>query len=587
MKQLVLLLLATTISGAAWSQMSNLQWQKSLGGSAGDQGNAIQQTSDGGYIINGSSLSTDGQVTGNHGGDDYWVVKLNDTGAIQWEVSLGGTQSEAGNAIAQTLDGGYIVAGGTESMDGDVTCSTTSGADYNYWLVKLTSSGSIAWNNCFGSTNPTEANMARSVALATDSSFIVAGESYANDGEVTGHHGSNAFPDYWVILVSSTGNLLWEKSLGGSASDFAKSVKQTMDGGYIVAGYSNSIDGQVTGNHGDYDYWVTKLDDTGGLQWQKSLGGSGTDDGYAIQQTFDGGYIVVGGSNSTDGQVTGNHGGYDYWVVKLDDTGAIQWEESLGGAGDDVAYTVQQTSDSGYIISGSSDSATGNVTVNYGGQDYWVVKLNKYGSVTWQKSLGGSMNDVSYSIQQTADSGYITVGGSISNDGMVTGNHGGEDYWVAKLSACLLDSPVIIQTDSLLSTSGTYIYYQWTVNGVPIPGATSATYIITANGTYNLTIADTNYCNGISNAIVMAGLGVNNIFNHSVITAMPNPTTGAIHIRGAGIVNISVYNVLGQLMKEAHSTDDISISELPTGMYFLKLSDDHGEVIYQDKIIKQ
>ena len=170
---------------------------------------------------------------------------------------------------------------------------------------------------------------------------------------------------------------------------------------------------------------------------------------------------------------------------------------------------------------------------------------------------------------------------------MVTGNHGSNDYWVVKLSACVLDSPVIIQDDSLLSTAGTYTYYQWEVNGVPIPGATNATYIITASGAYNLSITDTNGCTGLSNAVNFIAAGVNNVFNNSIITVMPNPTTGVIHIKGAGMTNISIYNVLGQLVKEAGNTDNISISELPTSLYFLRLSDNRGQVIYQDKIIKE
>jgi len=584
MKRLLTFFIVVIIYTSGYSQTTNIQWAKCLGGSGAEQAQSIMQTMDGGYIVNGSSNSTDGQVTGNHGGYDYWVVKLNDTGGIQWEQSFGGSQDEQGNYIIQTPDSGYIVAGGAESNDGDVTCGIAT--DHSYWIVKLNSSGSIVWDGCYGGGDSLDFSEAWSVALAPDSNYIVCGESAATDGEVTGNHGGT---DYWVILLSSTGSLLWEKCYGGSAQDLGKMAKPTADGGYIIIGSSASTNGQVTGNHGATDYWVVKTDDTGGIQWEKSLGGTSQDEGQAVQQTYDGGYIVAGYSNSDDGQVTGHHGDTtttDYWVVKLDDTGGIQWEKSLGGSGDDNAYSVQQTLDSGYIISGSSASSDGDVTFNYGEGDFWVVKLNKYGTLIWQKSFGGSLNDVSYSIQQTADSGYITAGVSNSIDGNVTGNHGGADYWVVKLSA-FVDSPVIINNNDTLSTTLGYNTYQWYYNGTAITGATSSTYDVVTGGAYAVYVTDSNGCKGISIPSNAFNLGVKTISRNSVITLMPNPTTGAINIKGAGLVNISIYNVLGQLMKEADNTDNTSIAELPSGVYFVRLTNDEGTVIYQDKVIKQ
>ncbi len=185
----------------------------------------------------------------------------------------------------------------------------------------------------------------------------------------------------------------WEKALGGTGYDYATSIVQTSDGGYIVAGYSYSNDGDVTGNHGSADYWVVKLDNTGSISWQKSLGGSGDDEAASIVQTSDGGYIMAGSSNSNDGDVTGNHGSYDCWVVKLDNTGSVSWQKSLGGTGGDLASSVEQTSDGGYIVAGQSYSTDGDVTGNHGVADCWVVKLDDTGSISWQKSLGGSNAD--------------------------------------------------------------------------------------------------------------------------------------------------------------------------------------------------
>ncbi len=154
-------------------------------------------------------------------------------------------------------------------------------------------------------------------------------------------------------------------------------MHQTIDGGYIVAGYSNSNDGDVTGNHGNYDYWIVKIDTTGNIQWQKSLGGTGYDYAYSMQQTSDGGYVVAGQSDSNDGDITGNHGGStDYWIVKLDNTGNIQWQKSVGGTSTDLGRSIQQTSDGGYIVAGHSGSNNGDVTGNHGNFDFGIVKLS-------------------------------------------------------------------------------------------------------------------------------------------------------------------------------------------------------------------
>jgi hypothetical protein len=236
------------------------------------------------------------------------------------------------------------------------------------------------------------------------------------------------------VKLSATGAIQWQKCLGGSGWDVATSIQQTSDGGFIVAGRTNSNDGDVTGNHGNDDFWVVKLSATGEIQWQKSLGGSNDDWATSIQQTSDGGFIVAGSTDSNDGDVTGNHGNDDFWVAKLSSTGAIQWQKSLGGSGDELAESTQQTSDGGFIVTGWTTSNDGDVTGNHGGKDFWVVKLSSTGAIQWQKSLGGSGTDVAESIQQTSDGGFIVAGYTASNDGDVTGNHGYDDFWVVKLS---------------------------------------------------------------------------------------------------------------------------------------------------------
>lgn len=238
-----------------------------------------------------------------------------------------------------------------------------------------------------------------------------------------------------AATATTTPEIEWSKSFGGSGYDSVISSQQTTDGGYIMAVQSDSNDGDVAGNHGGYDAWIVKLTSNGEISWSKCLGGSNADCAYSIQQTNDGGYIVAGVSNSNDGDVSGNHGYNDYWVVKLNSNGEISWSKCLGGSGFDGTRIIQQTRDGGYCAACYSDSTDGDITKNHGIVDYWVAKFDNSGAISWNKCLGGSDVDCPYSVQQTSDGGYITAGESRSNDGDVTGNHGGGDAWVVKLES--------------------------------------------------------------------------------------------------------------------------------------------------------
>jgi hypothetical protein len=418
------ILFLTTLYATAQPTTS---WQKSLGGTGTEFSNSIQQTTDGGYVLVGGSSSTDGDVTGNHGNSDFWVVKLTSLGVISWERSLGGTGFDEARSVQQTTDGGYIIVGHSSSSNGDVTGNHSS--FFDCWVVKLTSLGVISWQKALGGT---DSDYGTSVQQTTDGGYIVAGHSHSNNGDVTNNQGGS---DFWVVKLTSLGVIDWEKSLGGTAFDEASSIQQTTDGGYIVAGYSSSNDGDVTGNHGTSDFWVVKLTNTGLIAWQKSLGGTGDESASSIQQTTDGGYIVAGYSSSNDGDVAGNYGGYsDCWIIKLTSTGVITWQKCLGGTGDEFASSIKQTTDGGYIVAGFSNSNDGNVSGNHGDRDFWVVKLSSLGVIAWQKSLGGTGVDQASSIQQTTNGGYIFAGHSSSTDGDVTGNQGASDCWVVKLA---------------------------------------------------------------------------------------------------------------------------------------------------------
>ena len=404
-----------------------LSFQHSLGGTDADAAMDIQKTADGGYIVAGYSDSADGDASGNRGGDDYWIVRLSSTGAIQWQKSLGGSDDDVALTIRQTSDGGYIVAGYSASNDGDV--SGNHGGD-DYWIVKLSGTGAVQWKESLGGSND---ERPYSIRQTSDGGYIVAGYSASNNGDVSGNHGGN---DDWIVKLSSAGAVQWQKCLGGSGDDEAYSLQQTPDGGYIIAGDSYSNDNDVSGNHGGDDYWIVKLTSAGAIEWQKSFGGSDNEEPYSITRTTDGGYIIAGYTVSPDGDVSINHSFdelADYWIVKLTSTGVMEWEKSFGGSDDDIATGIQQTPDGGYIVGGYSASADGDVSGNHGFSDYWIVKLDSDGGAQWTKSIGGTGDDFAYAIDRNTDGSYVVAGGSYSNDGDASGNHGDLDFWVVKL----------------------------------------------------------------------------------------------------------------------------------------------------------
>jgi hypothetical protein len=411
-----------------------------LGGNQIDFANYIQQTADGGYIIGGSTESSlNGDVTGsNNGGTDCWVVKLNSTGNITWNKIYGGNDYDELKQIQQTADGGYVFSASTQSSGtGDLNEASNGGFDC--WVVKLNANGDTVWSRLLGGNQPDFAN---SIQQTADGGYIIGGYSFSSaNADVTDV--SHGLSDFWVIKLSASGALQWNKLLGGAGEEELNSVRQTSDGGYVAAGYStSSATGNVTGaSNGLRDMWIIKLTSTGVPVWNKLIGGTSEQIAYSIKQTSDAGYIVAGQTNSSaSGNITGiNNGLIDFLVVKLDAAGNITWNRLLGGNADEVAYSVLQTADGGYILTGTSaSSATGNITQNsFGNEDLWVVKLNAAGTILWNKLYGGSGSDNGRAIHQTVDGGFIVTGFTTSSaNGTVIGtNHGANDVWVLKLDA--------------------------------------------------------------------------------------------------------------------------------------------------------
>jgi len=437
-----------------YAQGPNIEWQQCLGGiysqadtssgllfSGQDWIKKIRKTDDGGYILVGSTGSNDTDVSGNHGLMDIWVVKLNSTGVIQWQKCFGGSYNDNGSDIQQTTDGGFIVCGWTYSIDGDIIGSGFHGSQNNgysdIFVFKISNSGVIQWKKCLGGNKHEKAY---AVKQASDGGYIVVGETNTNNnGDVTGFNSNNTFnqTDAWVVKLTSSGNIDWKKCYGDSGPDNFNSVEILNDGSFYFSGTTGSY--QTFGNHGGYDFWVVKTDGLGNIQWQKFYGGSAGDFGNSLKITPDQGFVFTGETYSYNGDVLGSNNidnnDSDVWFFRADNLGNIIWQNSLGGTIREAGYDVVVTADGGFAVTGYTNSFNGDVSYNYGSKDFWIVKLNSAGNKIWEKCYGGVADDVSNSIVETADGGFVLAGSIQSNDfnSTVSGYHGDGDGWVVKL----------------------------------------------------------------------------------------------------------------------------------------------------------
>jgi hypothetical protein len=287
----------------------------------------------------------------------------------------------------------------------------------------------ILWQHNYGGT---QGDAAHGVWQVSDG-YVFAGKTGCNDEQVSGNHGE---VDYWAGKITFAGALVWQLALGGSELEYCYGMSPTADGGCILIGNTNSNDGDVTGNHGDFDIWVTKVSPSGALEWQRALGGTGYENAQKIIQTSDGGYVFAGGCLSHDGDASGNPWEGSLWVVKLDADGALVWQHFYGGTNGAGAGGLRQTADGGYIVAGGTNSTDGDVSEPIGDWDVWLLKLDALGTLEWEHSYGGSLQDVSRDVELTADGGYLLYTQTYSIDGDVTGRTGvDQDIWVVKVDS--------------------------------------------------------------------------------------------------------------------------------------------------------
>jgi len=491
------------------------------GGSTSDFGRSVQQTTDGGFIITGNtSLGA--------GPSDMYLVKTTYDGTIQWAKSFGGEGNEIGYCVRQTTDGGFIIIGNTDT---DI-----EGGPWDMYLVKTDSDGVLQWSKTFGGPGIEEG---RSVQETSDGGFIITGNTTGFDGE----------SDIYLIKTTSDGTLEWTRTYGYDfGTDMGESVKQTSDGGYIIAGFTS-------GESFDYEAYMVKTDSDGTVEWTKTFGDFSDDRGYDVQETIDGGFIMVGtfGRSATIDGGTIYYG--DVYLVKTASDGTMEWNKTYGDTIHALGYNVEQTNDGGYIIGGERNGAH-------------LIKTASNGTLHWSKTYGNPLGaDGKTSSQQTVDGGFIITGTVINDETF--------DVYLIKTdssgnSGCNeTNSTTIVSSGGLQGSGG--------VQGTGI-GATS-------------TITTLTFSSGIETTLCIS-IGVNEIPEQELaVSIFPNPFSLQTTLQTDHYfydATLTVYNSFGQLVKETKNISGYAVTvfrdNLPNGLYFIQLTES-GKIISSQKVV--
>ncbi len=378
------------------SDSAGKTFAKTLGGSAADSGTGVVETSDGGYMVTGSTSSYGG------GGSDLWLVKFTEAGIEEWTKTLGGSSSDSASEVFATSDGGFITTGGTSSYGG-------GGSDL--WITKWNSSGVEQWTKTLQDLG---SDSAQGVIEASDGSFVTVGQTDTGTG----------LGNLWISKFNSSGVEQWTKELSGSNYDGGSSVVESSDGGFVVTGTTESYGVSQS------ELWIAKFNSSGVEQWTKTLGNTGGDDGYDIVATSDNGFVTTGATNSYGA------GNQDVWLTKWDSSGVEQWTVTLGGTSTDIGYSVVETADSGLAVTGYTQSNGG------GGRDLWLAKFNSSGVEQWNTTFGSTGAEEGTDLIEASDGSYIVTGYTASHGA------GGNDLLLAKF-----DSSGTITNCSSLCTS--------------------------------------------------------------------------------------------------------------------------------------
>ncbi len=505
---------------------SQTTFQKAFGGTEMDEGNSVRQTTDGGYVIAGTTTSFGA------GGRDVLVIKTNSLGDTVWTKIYGDSiGNEYGYCVQQTSDGGYIISGSSQNF---------FTGEEDMYLLKLKANGDTLWTRTYGGIGLESGYF---VQQTTDGGYVTIGQ--------TPSFGSGGF-DAYLVKINSNGAIAWTKTYGGIGSEYGTAVQQTSDNGYIITGSNDHTFG-----FGSSDFYLIKTDEFGNHIWSKAYGDVGYEEGKAVLQTADGGYVIAGTSENDIGPL-----GPNMCLIKTNNIGDTLWAKLYGGEMIDECFDVKQTSDGGYIMVGKSFSFSVN-----GDYDVYVVKVNSQGDLKWSKTYGGNAlnhNEVGYSIAQTNDGGYIISGESQYGFGI-----GIKNIYLVKTdslgnSGCNQDTPLtevatylpqVITTPTLVGTGGDLFY----PNTIANSGSTQ-----------------TNIC--ISEPISVHELNENRVFSIN-----PNPFIETVSISNSETTKLNsiiIYDVLGNIVFTKILTDPTEIPNeiildlnfLNIGIYFCELN---------------
>lgn len=495
------------------------------------------------------------------------TLSYSQTPNIIWSKYFGGYEGEA-KSIQKTTDGGYIVAGIAASAHAEAVDYHGS---YDGFVVKLNSSFQMEWSKCYGSTDYESISQ---IKQTSDGGYIFVGNAGVN--YPTAPVGTTQF-DYWIVKIDSLGNLVWEKKYGGSNEDGAKGVDEIINNQYIVSGYSRSTDGNVGASFGYSDYWVLKLDSNGTIVLNKKYGGPEADIGYPCVTNPDGSYVVAGETFSETGQVSCRNPALvcesDFWVVKANNLGVITWAKCFGSAVPgtnyfNTPYKMIKTSDNGYAVVGSGFD--GWVTNTFGLTDFWIRKIDADGVLQWKKFYGGTGHDKAYSVKQTMDGGYILVGSTYSNDGQVTvnlGQYSDENAWIIKINSL---GDLEWQKTAGSSNFG-YDYFSDVIE------IGNNDYVAVGYaGNPNDDCIDSNDRGFWITKISTNNLS-NNSFSLSDFELYPNPTDNLLKFKTKEPINkITIYDISGRKVFElnADNITQVDIAALSKGIYTLTVSNE-------------
>ena len=415
--------------------VQQLAWVQNFGGSGDDTPRSIIQTSDGGFAVLGFTNSTDGDLTNKSlNVNDYWLLKLDAEGNMQWQKTYGGSGDDRGQKIIQTSNGGYAITGFAQSADGD---GSNNEGFHDNWVLRLDASGNILWEKSFGFSGH---DHSYDIVETPDGGLFFSG--FLDITSSNGEGGTSIFSgltrhgvgEFWGTRLDADGNIMWRKFFGGTNNDRSFGVINAYDGGFILVGASESNDFDISNSKGSYDFWVVKVDKNGNFEWDRSFGGTGIDQAQDIAKTADGNYVLVGNTFSADTQVSQNYGESDIWLVKMSDTGEFIWQQNYGGSGFDDAHSVSLTANGGFIIAGNSRSADKDISENQGENDFWMLTTDENGQILKEFSIGGTNLDFAYDAIESNDGSILLVGETASSNFPIINHKGGADLVIAKVN---------------------------------------------------------------------------------------------------------------------------------------------------------